>query len=325
MAKKKNQKPSPSSSHRPEASGNTSRSRNERLHPDEQLANSVIDAAFRVAQESDSETVLIHLRTIPESIRAHTLTDQKSLLLIARSNEEAQIARTFTSRVVQIPPITLSRMGQMKVAVLIAMTKGFIHPHETVVALAGPGGRDSIDSLIVMDISRELELFSLAHEKGTLPAGVQPEVFERILFLASRLAIEGREGKSIGTIFVIGDVKRVNEFTTQLIINPFQGHPAKDCNILDSRLTETVKGFAAIDGAFIINGKGVIQSAGTLLPTSLGQEGKGNSGLGSRHAAARCISATTDCLAIAISQSTGTIRIYRGGQEVMAIQGTDTN
>jgi DNA integrity scanning protein DisA with diadenylate cyclase activity len=44
------------------------------------------------------------------------------------------------------------------------------------------------------------------------------------------------------------------------------------------------------------------------------------SGLGTRHGAAAGISASTDAVAICISQSTGTVSVYKSGQLVTDIQ-----
>ena len=51
---------------------------------------------------------------------------------------------------------------------------------------------------------------------------VQPEVFQAVLHLSLELAEKGREGKPIGTIFVVGDTEKVLPLTKQMIINPFR-------------------------------------------------------------------------------------------------------
>jgi DNA integrity scanning protein DisA with diadenylate cyclase activity len=142
---------------------------------------------------------------------------------------------------------------------------------------------------------------------------VIPEVFERLLTIATHLAIEGREGHPIGTIFVVGDVLRVLAQSRGMILNPFQGHPESERNVLDPRLEETIKEFSAIDGAFVVRGDGVVLTAGTLLATN-GMAEALPKGLGARHAAAAAITATTHAIAIAVSASTGIVSVYKSGQ-----------
>jgi diadenylate cyclase len=152
------------------------------------------------------------------------------------------------------------------------------------------------------------------HAAEPLPSDIAPAVFERLLTLAGELGAEGREGRPVGTLFVLGDSDQVLEQSRQLVINPFFGYPESERNILDPRLEETIKEFAAIDGAFIIRGDGVILSAGRYLAPAAKPEEPLSQGLGTRHEAAASVTVTTEALALCISQSTGTVSIYRRGR-----------
>jgi DNA integrity scanning protein DisA with diadenylate cyclase activity len=153
-----------------------------------------------------------------------------------------------------------------------------------------------------------------------LPPDVTPTVFERLLTLASELGLEGREGRPVGTIFVVGDSDRVLAQSHQLVINPFHGYPETERNILDPRLEETVKEFSAIDGAFVIRGDGVLLSAGRYLAPHSKLEENLPQGLGTRHEAAAAITMTTSAIALCVSQSTGTISIFKQGRLITDIQ-----
>ena len=145
-----------------------------------------------------------------------------------------------------------------------------------------------------------------------------PEVLERVLGLASEIAVEGREGKPLGTIFVLGDTNTVNKYVTQLIINPFRGYSEAERNIIDPALAETVKEFASIDGAFVITGDGIVLSAGSYLRPQAESELL-PSGFGSRHQAAAGITACTKALAITVSESTGMVTLFKNGAVVLTI------
>src|SRR5439155_1331750 len=82
---------------------------------------------------------------------------------------------------------------------------------------------------------------------ASFAASVAPEIFERVLALATQLAAEGREGRPVGTLFVVGDSERVLAQSRSLVLNPFQGHPESARNILDPAVEETIKEFAALD------------------------------------------------------------------------------
>src|SRR5204863_5625817 len=125
----------------------------------------------------------------------------------------------------------------------------------------------------------------------------------------------GVEEHPIGTIFVLGDSTQVMEQSQQLTLNPFQGISESERNVLDPKIREAIKNFAVLDGAFVIREDGVVLAAGRYL-----QVGEGDVelplGLGARHAASAGITIGTSAVAISVSQSSGTVRVWKGGQSV---------
>ena len=75
----------------------------------------------------------------------------------------------------------------------------------------------------------------------------------------------GREGKSIGAMFVLGDHEKVLKRSKQLVLNPLLGYGEEDRSVLNPFMDETIKELALIDGAFIVRGNGVVESAGCLI------------------------------------------------------------
>ncbi len=218
---------------------------------------------------------------------------------------------------VTIPQVHLTRPGQVKAALLIGLARGLLKRGDRVVCLSGIDGAEAIDAMIVLTLGSEPEVFS-TFDADTLGPDVEPEVFERLVSLATQLAAEGREGCPVGAIFVLGDSERVLPMTRSLVLNPFLGYPESDRNILDPLLEETIKEFSAIDGAFIIRGDGVVLAAGVqLLPTQPAIVLP--IGLGTRHAAAAATTASTNAVAVAISQSTGTVTIFREGTLIASL------
>ncbi len=84
-------------------------------------------------------------------------------------------------------------------------------------------------------------------------------------------------------------------------------------------MDQNIKEYSAMDGAFLIKGNGVIVSAGTYLRPGVAGDDLPQ-GLGARHAAAAGITASTKSIAITVSQSTGAVRIWRGGKLITEIE-----
>jgi diadenylate cyclase len=133
---------------------------------------------------------------------------------------------------------------------------------------------------------------------------------EEVVQLAVEIAREGREGRKIGTLFVVGDVEQVLGRSRPLLLDPLFGHAAELRDLRRPEFRETVKELAQLDGAFVVDKHGTFVSAARyvdvdprtpLLP-----------GLGTRHAAAASITAETRSVAIVVSQSS-IVRVYAEG------------
>ena len=184
-----------------------------------------------------------------------------------------------------------------------------------VVSACGDRESDDLDSIRI-ETPAKMHAQLLDEEARRV---VSPEVLERAIEIAVDLAEEGREGAPLGMAMVLGDYENVKRLTQQLTINPFKGYSEPERSILDPTLEETIKEFASIDGAFVISGDGVIQSAGTYLSPPADVRVELVSGLGARHRAGAAMSKATKAVVIVLSQSTGRVTIYRQGREIMAV------
>ena len=279
----------------------------------------MLEAALEVIERSNLRALLLYVDGLDhlEELEQIQFKSNYEVILVARSETCYTEALKHTHKVVRVPEINLTRIGQIKMAVMLAFSKRFLRPQDRFVFLTGLS-KGKLDTMMVMEVGLEYEMFQTV-DQPPLTEHIRRAVFERVLNLALQLAAEGREGKPLGAIFVLGDSAGVQENSRQNIINPFKGYPENERNIMDDTMTETVKEFATIDGAFVIKGGGVIVSAGTyLLPKLVPEELP--QGLGARHAAAAAITAATKSIAITISESTGTVRIWRQGQMITEIE-----
>ena len=208
------------------------------------------------------------------------------------------------------------KTSPVNLALLIGLSKNIIHKGQKVVSVFHSSGED-FDSLEVTDLDRDFGVFfSMPFRDSS--TDTQMEVFMRVLQIATELATEGREGKPVGTVFVLGAADQVAQYTQQMVVNPFRGYDEAERNILDPSLTETLKEFSRIDGAIIIKGNGVIVSAGTYLRVDRPVEPL-PAGLGARHTAAAGITAVSQAISLAISESTRQVSIFYGGSRVMVL------
>jgi DNA integrity scanning protein DisA with diadenylate cyclase activity len=239
---------------------------------------------------------------------------------VTKEPEESKEQVAKGHQIIQVPDAALTRVGQVKIAVLFGLSRGLLKHDDTILCLTGLAETGSLDTLVVLNVGREFEMFLSPRRGEEVAPHILPEVLERVIDLATELGQEGREGKPVGTLFVVGDTERVLSLSQQLTLNPFRGYPEDERNILDPALEETVKEFSTIDGAFLIRGDGVIESAGVYLKTSSQDRFQLPQGLGARHHAAAAITSVSDAVAITVSESTGTVTIFRNGQIITEVE-----
>lgn len=250
---------------------------------------------------------------VPESI-----IKRKNFVMVAAEKSVDEDLRKQYKNLISLPHLQLTRMGRIKMAVMKSLSAHQLEQGDKIVCVTGSRGLTTLDSVVILDLGKEFELLSSA-EVPKLSTQVRSEVFEELVTIATELANQGREGKPIGAIFVLGDSEKVMDLSRQMIFNPFQGYPEEERNLLDPRLKETIKEFSALDGAFIIRDDGVVMAAGRHLNAVLEDQALPQ-GLGARHAAAAGITDVTNSTAFVISESTGTVRIFRSGKIFMEIE-----
>ena len=143
-----------------------------------------------------------------------------------------------------------------------------------------------------------------------------PDVLESLIELAVAIAREGREGKRVGTLFMLGDENAVLARSRSLILDPLLGHPESARHITDLNLRGTIKELAQLDGGFVVSQAGIVLSACRYLDGIASEvEVEVPLGLGSRHIAAANMSAVTKAVGIVVSESS-VVRIFCHGQLV---------
>ena len=147
---------------------------------------------------------------------------------------------------------------------------------------------------------------------------IQLPVINAVFNVALEIAREGREGRHVGTAFLIGDVDTVLEHSRQLILNPFHGHKDEDRNVTNADMKECIKELAQLDGAFIIRGNGIIEAAARYITidTSAVNIPPGH---GTRHSSIAAITQETKSIGIIVSQSGGKISIVKEGKIIETI------
>jgi diadenylate cyclase len=284
--------------------------------------NLIIESAFALAGKSGCRHIFVFLDTTAaiDWFATATLPGRDLLVPVIRSSLEAGALANQAScpGIIRNWSGNQSRFSRIKYAFLQGVIDGLITTQERIVCVLGPTGRDNLDTITLHDLA-----FSWSEE---FPFDVQPLIesgfihtIMAVLDIALDIGALGREGKAVGTIFVIGDAEEVLEHSHQAVFNPFKGYDREERSINRSEVVESLKELARLDGATIITADGHVEAAGRNL--DLGSRQLENQhGLGARHRAAAGITVGTTAVSIVVSESTGKVTIFRQGNTIATME-----
>jgi len=280
--------------------------------------NAVLETALVLAQRIKANVILLVSTGRVNREWLKIASKSFKLILVFNSKRLFNSYKKLGYDVILSSPSRLARFSRIRHAVITAMSRKLIKKDQRMICLTGPVTRNIIDCITVLRTGkafREMLFFGTesSAEDGSLG------VIECALDIAVEIATFGREGRPIGTILVIGDTANVLKNSRQITFNPFKGYDDKRKNITDPDVRESIKEFAQIDGAFVIRADGTVNACGRLLLMPKG-EVQILKGYGARHNAAAYITKQTKAIAIVVSESSGTVIVFKNGKVLFSFE-----
>src|SRR5262249_34475973 len=159
-----------------------------------------------------------------------------------------------------------------------------------------PDAPEPVDSVSVIHLGEHLEKLS-ARDLRRLETHVPLDTLRAVVTLALAIGREGREGHPVGTMFVVGDTRKVLGLSRPMNFNPFRGYPEEQRDVKVRAVREQIKDIAQLEGALIIRRDGVAVAACVRIDAPA-KGSRIEMGLGTRHAAASAISSATKAIAV---------------------------
>ncbi len=282
------------------------------------LQEEMVVAACGIAAKKEIDH-LLYIGDLPlseELVKARS-TARKKLVQAVASEIQRQVIEAMGIPTIPLPSFDMARAERFKIALVVGIAKGLFKDGEVVLGMLGRRPTSYPDTLLVVTIGSDNEN-SVDTGFGVVGTNRVPSsIIENLIDLAMQIAVDGWEGRPLGTILVVGDTARVMEKSKQLTLNPFQGYSETEKNILNPEVRNAIRNFAVLDGAFVIREDGVVLAAGRYLKFDEAKEFTVPLGLGARHVAAAGISQDTDAIAIVVSETTGEVRVFQKGRCVL--------
>lgn len=277
-----------------------------------------VDSGIKLLKATEADGLLVLLERPTDWARLKKKTG--NLVLVVATHEEsvheAAVQAEIHSILLELPEASVQ--NQLTQAVLESVAAEFVRPGSTIVAIYSGFDTEDIDTITVLKLTERLGRLT-ARDLRKLETKVPLDTLKTVVDLAVAVGREGREGKAVGTMFVVGDHRKVLDESRSGGFDLVKGYSRKERNIFDSKVREGIKELSQLDGMFVISADGTIEGSARIIDTSP-VEITMTKGLGSRHFAGAAISKNTKAIAVVVSQSNGTVRIFQNGEVVLRIE-----
>lgn len=284
----------------------------------------LLDAARHLAESISADAVLLYTETDLDWALVQESLGNCRLLVAAEDPDLTEVLMTYPElTVLEIDPGPTPTRERMSLALLEAVRTDVLRQSADVVTLyngieTGEDRPEPIDSISVIHLGEHLDRLS-AKDLRKLDTQVPLETLRAVVRLSLEIGREGREGQPVGTMFVVGDTRKVLSMCRPMNFNPFRGYSQAERDIRNRHVREQIKDIAKLEGALIIRRDGVAVAACMRIEAHAAGLSL-SMGLGTRHAAAAAISKCTNSIAVAVSQSSGTVRLFQKGEMVLHIE-----
>lgn len=276
--------------------------------------------ADRLATTHDAEAMLFLMERPTDWARLRQATGQHTVLLAGdtQSTLEGSSEEDFDTILLNMSPDTpvYERLTQ---ALLEAVAEELLPAGATVVAVYSGFEPTVIDSLSIIRLGEHLGQLTV-RDLRQLKTRIPLDTLKTIVDLAVDVGRDGREGKPVGTLFIVGDHRKVLSFCRPMGFDPLRGYSRTERHLADSKVREGVKEIAQLDGAFVVSSDGHVVAGAQQINAPRSTDLSLPKGFGARHWAAAEISRATTAVAITVSESTGTVRLFQNGEVMLRIE-----
>jgi diadenylate cyclase len=278
----------------------------------------LLDAAVRLHAATESEAILLVVEERLDWARIRELTGTAVLLVAADEESDLAGAAEHGLRQVTLDVPGLPVHERLAQALLECVAAEMIQPEAEVVTIYSGFEAGALDSVSLLRLEEHLGQLT-GRDLRNLETKVPLETLKLVVDLAVEIGREGREGKPVGTLFVIGDARKVLQSSHSAGFDPVRGYSRTERRLTDARVREGIKEIAQLDGAFVIGADGTVEGAARYIDASAESVSVAK-GLGARHWAAAAITRRTRSVAVAVSETSGTVRIFQNGEVVLRIE-----
>ncbi len=278
---------------------------------------SFLEIAARLAKAKEADAIVVMIEEATDWARLKKAIGRNQVIVLAEKDENVEGISEHELGHVVLDMESSPVFEKLSQGLLKAVAEELLPPGANVIAVYSGFDSAHIDSVSFIELTDHLGRLT-ARDLQNLETKVPLETLKTVVDLAVEIGREGREGKPVGTMFVIGDHRKVLEESHSTGFDLTKGYSRKERSIMNARNREAMKEIAQLDGAFVVSADGTVEGSCRIIDTAPVQITM-TTGLGSRHWSGAAISKNTKAIAVVVSESDGTVRIFQDGGVVLRV------
>ena len=278
----------------------------------------LLKSAVQLGRAVEADALLVLLEAPTDWPRLKRMAGNSKVIVAADTEEQIEGCDACELSRVILGMAASPVHEKLTQALLESVADDFLASGARVVAVYSGFEPGTVDSLSVIDLGEHFGRLT-ARDLQRLETSVPLDTLKTVVDLAVEIGRGGREGKPVGTLFVVGDSRKVLSYSHVAGFDPVRGYNRKERNLMDRRVREGIKEISQMDGAIIVSADGTVEAACRFINAPAAGITL-SKGMGARHWTAAAISRVTKSIAVTVSETNGTVRVFQEGQVMLRIE-----
>jgi DNA integrity scanning protein DisA with diadenylate cyclase activity len=187
----------------------------------------ILKTAARLAEDVEAAAVILLAEQVVDFAMLKRNCTKFRLIVASDRKEIQEAARQDDVDVIEIQQEPQTRHFQVSQVLLEAIADELLQTGDTVVVVYSAYEKEGCDTISVVRLAEQLAKLT-SRDLQRLETKVPLETLRIVVDLACDIGREGREGKPVGTLFVVGNHRKVMEMSQEQVHDPFRGYPKSE-------------------------------------------------------------------------------------------------
>ncbi|MCF7953504.1 MAG: PTS sugar transporter subunit IIA, partial [Spirochaetales bacterium] len=167
----------------------------------------IFHEAVKIRDSIESARLILYADAIEDNEFIESLVKETDAVIVTSREGRFDSGFSDENSLIVMPIKGVKRSAQVQFTLMYLLSHKVLSPADIIVNIFGQSGSGLLDSIRLTHLM-DMEIPFTSQTEG-FPEDLEISTFTRVLQVSTQIAAEGREGKPVGTLFVVGDYEGV--------------------------------------------------------------------------------------------------------------------